>query len=323
MCHSCLVDEFGQPMAEGCTRCKGGFFLLDGVCVESCPAGYREQGSGSFDNVCVALAGGSTPSETTCTGVTTTEGGSCWCGTIGQCRICGWSSSLGALPGTCTQCKGGYFLLDGECVASCPAGYTEQGTGSFGNTCVQTSGSSGPDITSCVGVSTTEGGSCWCGDLGQCRSCGWSTSLGAPIADTCTQCKGGYFLLNGVCLESCPAGYTEQGEGSFSNTCVENTRRRRQAASATAAAGSQSSAGSSGLSSSLVSLIVATALVVGSVATIALVRRQRVVASRSNVDSHDVEHAMASAETATETTATLSLSDANLPPAPEMVNDLV
>lgn len=51
----------------------------------------------------------------------------------------------------CSKCKDSQYLHNGECVATCPAGFTESGTGTFGRVCEGSRRSRRsilPDITS-------------------------------------------------------------------------------------------------------------------------------------------------------------------------------
>ena len=121
------------------------------------------------------------------------------------------------------------YLLDGVCVSTCPPGYDAQGQGDFDRHCVRTTTkapvtaapTTAAPVYTCAGQSLLEDTNvgCRCSGtlLGECRTCSWQ--LGAPVADSCTMCKNSHYLLDGVCVASCPSGYEPMGSGSFSRYC--------------------------------------------------------------------------------------------------------
>eukprot|EP00049_Salpingoeca_infusionum_P014494 m.271699 g.271699 ORF g.271699 m.271699 type:complete len:312 (+) comp15683_c18_seq4:1738-2673(+) len=157
-CHTCNADQ------SECIICSGAKYLLDGICVDECPSSsYNAIGSGNFHRRCV--------SPYACA--------------IDGCHRCD------AVTKQCTTCRDEKFLLDGQCVESCPLELVEQGSGTFAKTCE-------PYV-------------CFNREDG-CYSC--------TDGFNCGVCKNGLFNYLGRCIETCPAGWVGVGRGSFNKLCV-------------------------------------------------------------------------------------------------------
>ena len=263
-CHTC---EWTDGLVGDCSICKNSAYLLNGDCVESCPTGFTPTGTGSFRRECVR----DTP--TTPAAVTTAEldfcvgrntlllGESCSCNA--DCHTCEWASGT---AGQCIKCKNEAYLLDGECVATCPDGFDSLGSGSFGKECVELTSAADDQ---CQGITLRDAGtSCRCAS--DCHTCAWVNGL----PSTCSLCKNSAFLLDGTCVESCPAGYDEDPNGRFGSLCVESSRRRRSilALAGEMALGSHA-AGSPALVAGMAAGVAMVVLAV--VATVIVVHRRR------------------------------------------------
>ncbi|EDQ90289.1 uncharacterized protein MONBRDRAFT_24594 [Monosiga brevicollis MX1] len=164
-CYSCEEDR------DLCTMCKNGYFLHEDGCVASCPSGYEPVGRGNFGKYC-QLAAFACADE--------------------FCHDCSADRNV------CSVCGSGRFLFDGACLASCPAGYVNVGSGNYRNTCRRAR---------------------VCAD--HCHSCD------EDMPETCLVCRHGTYLLNGTCHTTCPAGYTGKGRGNFHNFCEKDRACQR------------------------------------------------------------------------------------------------
>ena len=106
------------------------------------------------------------------------------------CEACQSHCNICSSRDTCTQCRDSKYLNNhGDCVSTCPSGYTGIGSGVNGRTC-----------QACLG------------DCDQCKSSG-----------TCTQClNSNYLNNNGVCVSTCPSGFTGIGSTVTARTCEAN-----------------------------------------------------------------------------------------------------
>eukprot|EP00049_Salpingoeca_infusionum_P002694 m.58954 g.58954 ORF g.58954 m.58954 type:complete len:1085 (+) comp11738_c0_seq1:374-3628(+) len=225
-CYSCRLDGANQPTE--CLRCKNEQYLLNGECVDGCPVNYDAIGFGSFGREC-QLQDGATPAPTDaptttyngeqCVGRLTLFGAqACICND--DCHTCQYE---GSIAGMCTRCKNEQYLYNGECLASCPVGYVEAGSGSFGRSCER------EQAPTTAAPTTTPGASDWCaGRLtvntlqacrceADCHTCAYDGS----IAGACARCKNEAYLFNGECIDTCPEGYVGEGTGSFDKYCRE------------------------------------------------------------------------------------------------------
>ncbi|EDQ91315.1 uncharacterized protein MONBRDRAFT_23588 [Monosiga brevicollis MX1] len=131
-CHTC---DWTNGAADTCHFCKNAAYLQpDGTCADSCPAGTIPQGSGNFRRYCEVPP--TTPAsfdgvEVCDDSVASVTGLPCTCSS--NCHTC---SLVNGVAGECTKCRNQQYLLDGECLASCPSGYTGVGTGNYKRVCV-------------------------------------------------------------------------------------------------------------------------------------------------------------------------------------------
>ena len=137
---------------SSCLSCSSGSFLYGGECLAACPAGY-------FGNT----------KTNTCTQCYQTQSGF-------SALSCATCSAAG--NSSCLTCSSGSFMYQGECLATCPAGY-------FGNTKTST-------CTQCYQSSTTCPYTC-----ATCNAAGNSS---------CLSCNSGSFLYQGQCVLQCPIG---------------------------------------------------------------------------------------------------------------------
>jgi hypothetical protein len=106
---------------------------------------------------------------------------------------------------TCALCRDAQYLLNGECVASCPAGYVGRGSGDFRRVC-EALNSTSLSIAAASGVTP-------CIDQqNHCHVCASAT--------VCDFCRDAHYLFNGTCVSSCPAGYIPQGSGNYRRRCA-------------------------------------------------------------------------------------------------------
>mmetsp|Transcript_18594 Transcript_18594/g.55112 ORF Transcript_18594/g.55112 Transcript_18594/m.55112 type:complete len:1651 (+) Transcript_18594:269-5221(+) len=217
-CHSCANST-------SCSFCREEHYLLDGVCVATCPAGYVERGQGFYRRrceidpfACIERRGGCHTCAnssacvlcrdqrylhgTVCVGQCPTgfvgvgsgnfnrrcivDPGNACVNRANHCHECNNSTA-------CSFCRDAYYLLEGACVVSCPSEFTPQGLGDYRRVCV-------PRIAGCAP-----------------RQNGCHVCLNAT---TCSFCREQRYLLNGECVASCPSGYTERGNGNFKRRCV-------------------------------------------------------------------------------------------------------
>ena len=203
-------------------------YLHQGVCIAQCPEGYREEGTGWKDRLCVRdiNAGTTTASAaptTTTTTVTTTTTTVTSETTAPQC-IEGENACYRCKDATrCRKCKSRRYLHKGECLRACPDGYTEEGTGWRGRRCKRVTTSTTttetptdtPSTAASVGVAVA-----MCErNENSCRRCASVTM--------CGQCKNYHYLHNGICVARCPVGFVGEGSGHKGRRC-----RRLQSADA-------------------------------------------------------------------------------------------
>ena len=224
-CAACELGTLPSGAVAGvaCTICKGGWFLgPDGVCVAQCPANFVGTGSGTFNKRCVEAAATPTAAAATveCAGSTTVGGGEpCSCSGLSNCHTCEALPNRGGGV-ACQVCKNGMLLLNGACVAACPAGFEVQGEGLFGRSCAEAVEPGQPPVGMCEGNSDLEGEACSCSELGDCHACTLTLLNGERRAQTCSKCKNEAYLLAGECFPTCPSGTLAQGQGKFGRTCA-------------------------------------------------------------------------------------------------------
>eukprot|EP00037_Helgoeca_nana_P030437 m.375995 g.375995 ORF g.375995 m.375995 type:complete len:414 (+) comp28189_c0_seq2:112-1353(+) len=223
-CHSCVRDR------SSCDFCRESKYLLNGVCVDSCPAGYDSEGSGLYRRQCVPLPAPG------------------YCGAYEHnCLTCNAESTM------CTRCRNSRYLHNGTCLQNCPNAYIEQGFGRFGRQCAMMSPgqtclartmgchdcSSMTACGKCRDQQYLHNGTCipacppntvpvGTGNYGRvCETIGLScTPRAADCQDcntqgtACTKCRNSRYLHNDVCIETCPAGTRARGIGTYNRECV-------------------------------------------------------------------------------------------------------
>ncbi|KAF8882178.1 TNFR/NGFR cysteine-rich region family protein [Gymnopilus junonius] len=181
-CLKCQISNFNVASTvdqKKCTQCLPGFFLSNGTCVQSCPAGTTLS---SQDNVtCIPCDS----SCTTCSGTSTfclacannqlASGGkcvsSCPSGTFsssGQCLPChpDCASCLGGSFNQCTSCSSDLpVLTNGRCLPTCTQSQFFDRTSSSCQSCDPSCSScSGSGPSNCLACSSStqvlRGGSC-------------------------------------------------------------------------------------------------------------------------------------------------------------------
>ncbi|KCV68772.1 TKL protein kinase [Fonticula alba] len=140
--HECLAcsavcASCSGPRSTDCTGCAPGQALYAGTCLASCPEGHFAEG--------------------------------------GICRPCDQACRRCDRAGSCTACSEPLLLqADGECVASCPAGWLA------------------------------------CHPSGRCEPCpehcAECVPAGAQCMAVCQSCRPGFQLSDGQCVDGCPAG---------------------------------------------------------------------------------------------------------------------
>lgn len=129
---------------------------------------------------------------------------------------------------TCTVCRDGWYLLNGDCVEACPATMASSGISLFNRRCLEPFICKGGtifdrNITSNALVLRGESFGCRCpapGNLagGNCYIC---EHFASGVGDLCARCSGRKNLYNGHCVDECPVGTIEMGEGNYGRECVK------------------------------------------------------------------------------------------------------
>eukprot|EP00052_Salpingoeca_macrocollata_P023153 m.203043 g.203043 ORF g.203043 m.203043 type:complete len:420 (+) comp21970_c0_seq2:1713-2972(+) len=173
----CTVQHCSLRACVGntCTECQASRYLHNGACVDSCPAPYTPLGTGLYGRECQA------PDP---------------CDAVTDCHLC--TVDEVTAEGSCTVCKAGKYLYDGECLAACPSGFTPVGTGTFGRECLVAC----TNILNCIACAAT------------------NTSQTTAV---CVVCGSSQYLHAGGCVSSCPHSLVAVGTGEFGRECVEDT----------------------------------------------------------------------------------------------------
>lgn len=206
-CQYCVTKGAEQ---EVCKKCQSGFYLLDGQCVESCSDEHAAVGINEVGRKCMEpfscvkgrMVGGG--------------GGKCKCATPDNgfhrtCHACTFQA--GGIGDVCTKCKSGKFLnpATAQCQDACDglAGLIHYGDNELGNECRKP--------FTCANGLDEDSRKCKCSSASggrKCASCEWGAD-----GDTCTLCKRGAYLHNGVCVKQCPQGTTEVGTKTVGRVC--------------------------------------------------------------------------------------------------------
>eukprot|EP00049_Salpingoeca_infusionum_P019623 m.362721 g.362721 ORF g.362721 m.362721 type:complete len:1655 (+) comp20812_c0_seq1:185-5149(+) len=213
VCQTCHTPNCSRCNAHQCLACFAGNVLYNGKCLERCPSRTYPVGSGNivcvpcsepFCDACpgdLCTACGTVPSSTNASAVpyflldgrcvseaiceatdgrlavistspepfTTTEAVCSRCSTT-NCKSCIDEGR------TCVVCTDYQFLLEGQCLASCPPRFREVGSGKFGRAC---------------------------------QPCGVYDCLLCPDSLTrCSECTNNKYLTpdNSQCTHECPTG---------------------------------------------------------------------------------------------------------------------
>ena len=216
-CKECdsLCDACDGPTAYNCTSCTTGKFLLNSkrVCVDSCPQDT------------IMHIGKCEPCHADC--LTCTNIGYDKCLTCkpslfflsnrcyqscppgyygddksGTCQACfaGCSSCYGSSKNECISCINELFLAESECLTSCP-----------------------PSFYTLYGNSTVFKKTTKVGNHNDCRRCHYTCqACSGDTAFQCTKCVDGLFLLNGLCLKQCTAGFIGIISNGLCEICHES-----------------------------------------------------------------------------------------------------
>jgi hypothetical protein len=112
------------------------------------------------------------------------------CAAVRSCAICSTST-----PTRCGVCGNNQFLLNGACVAACPAGHLAVGTSRFNRYCEQ--------IFACTALRDS------------CLQCNANRSA-------CAVCSHMRYLSDGKCVSACPEGSYGRGTGRFNRVCIKD-----------------------------------------------------------------------------------------------------
>ncbi|KAM9734341.1 LOW QUALITY PROTEIN: proprotein convertase subtilisin/kexin type 5-like [Menidia menidia] len=191
-----------SPLGQ-CTGCEEYHFLHEGLCVQTCPDSFYEDVQ------------------------------------RGECLFCHPDCALCDGPGArdCDACMDpDAALLNGACLPRCPpAAYRDGPTGECRDcdaSCLTCFGPEASSCSSCRGADrlddqhrcTPASGSCsprqHAGPDGGCQLCHKSCDrCWGPGKHHCLSCSHGHLLLNGSCVERCPAGHYEDGPDQSCQPC--------------------------------------------------------------------------------------------------------
>lgn len=154
------------------------------------------------------------------------KGQGCKCSNL-RCHNCKRRSE--ATGGdTCTVCRDGWYLHDGDCVEVCPAGMARSGISLFRRRCLAPYTCKGGRI---FDGSFTEGNLIDRGESFGCRCPAPGNKVGGDcfacehraneVGDRCVRCSGGKYLSDGACVNagSCPNGTVPVGVGNYGREC--------------------------------------------------------------------------------------------------------
>eukprot|EP00041_Stephanoeca_diplocostata_P022009 m.521716 g.521716 ORF g.521716 m.521716 type:complete len:408 (-) comp21962_c0_seq6:162-1385(-) len=112
----------------------------------------------------------------------------------------------------CLRCRQHQYLdsstTRGRCVETCPSHLAGYGIGAFGRECVTP--------FECVLNLDESGNVCKCDDKQFCATCSYGAGLTGAI---CQRCKNNRFLLDGVCVATCPATHEPLTDTANGDVC--------------------------------------------------------------------------------------------------------
>eukprot|EP00040_Diaphanoeca_grandis_P036593 m.233736 g.233736 ORF g.233736 m.233736 type:complete len:666 (+) comp33646_c1_seq5:2-1999(+) len=199
------------PTGDVCKKCKGGLYLHEGACVDSCPSNKTSAGNRDVGRKCL--------DEFTCKkGAIVGGGGVCKCVDAANkfepnCAVCDFEE--GGLGEKCTKCLNSKVLSpDGTCVDDCSA---YEGTVTYAP---KAAGGQCRAPFTCDSGADVLGAKCLCKSKDipgwkDCDSCDWSLE-----GESCNVCKNNKYLHNGDCVKNCPDGTIGRKEGRVGGECV-------------------------------------------------------------------------------------------------------
>ena len=221
-CHYCIKTAEGGEVQEECRRCRNGKYLLNGGCVDTCPAAQTGLGMGQWGRRCAdpfTCRGGRVGNYDADGSFSAISGVSygCKCPAPGNrvrngCFQCEFRA--GEVGEHCTRCGGGKYLFNNNCWDNCgaanvPSGIVAYNPGNYGRECRAP--------FTCTNRADPDGVRCKCHrSVGgnNCASCDIDAS-----GVTCTRCTGNKYLHQGQCRDSCPAGTTPTGTAREGREC--------------------------------------------------------------------------------------------------------
>ena len=182
-CHYCNRAAAGDT----CRVCRDNFYLLDDVCVESCPAGVTSLGIGGFKRRCMdpfSCAAGRIQGRDVAYG--------CKCATgdmsPAACQNCEFRAD--EFGQHCTRCNGGKYLFNNRCQDDCDGtGLIAYAPGNYGRECRAP--------FTCTDRVDESGNACKCPRAvgrNNCAVCDYGSD-GA----VCQRCTNSKYLSQGTC----------------------------------------------------------------------------------------------------------------------------
>ena len=204
-CHYCNRVAAGDT----CRVCRDGWYLMDGACLETCPANRASSGVNLFKRRCLEpftcrsnrIEGQDVPYGCRCANEDNTA--------IASCQICEFR--VGEFGQHCLRCNGGTFLHNNRCYWDCfdAEGLVEYAPGNYGREC--------REPFTCTARLDEDNRACRCPrSVGKdgCAVCDF-TFEGA----TCSRCTNGKYLQNGVCVDACSGGAVGIGSSRDGREC--------------------------------------------------------------------------------------------------------
>ena len=188
-CAPCNANCAQCTDGTSCIQCQSGYIYhpVDGTCVTSCPAGYRN------------------------------NNGQCEACTTANCETCTTNKDV------CTLCKSGFFAYapTSSCVSSCPTGSQQDTTNRLCITCADPNCISCPSNTNICAQCKTNG--YYLTSSKTCATC-QSNCLQCSDGNSCSECSSGYFYLASTktCVSSCPSKYRANSATKTCDPCSDS-----------------------------------------------------------------------------------------------------